>query len=291
MKRTLTFVLAFSVLVPCGGQNRNRLLNDDWRFVRDSLAGAEAVRFDDSSWKTVDLPHDFSLEPLPAGPNTLGPFSRETKGGRSVGYLPGGTGWYRKVFSLDKADAGKSVSLVFDGAYMLTDVWVNGRKAAAHKNGYTPFAFDVTELLNPAGQENVLAVRVVNYGKNSRWYSGSGLYRDVELVADPHDHSLDLRVFQHPVIIGIAPVRLEHSLHFPEQVIRNIADRGQMNIPCLHGTDQMCCLADLPAPQDPDVQQRILLTEICFHALSCLFKNAGSAGDLSPSAGITKRKG
>lgn len=186
MKRTLTFVLAFSVLVPCGGQDRNRLLNDDWRFVRDSLAGAEAARYDDAAWKTVDLPHDFSLEPLPAGPNTLGPFSRETKGGRSVGYLPGGTGWYRKDFSLDKTDAGKSVSLVFDGAYMLTDVWVNGRKAAAHKNGYTPFAFDVTELLNPAGQENVLAVRVVNYGKNSRWYSGSGLYRDVELVVtDP----------------------------------------------------------------------------------------------------------
>ena len=186
MKRTLTFVLAFSVLFPCGGQNRNRLLNDDWHFVRDSLAGAEAVRFDDASWKTVDLPHDFSLEPLPAGPNTLGPFSRETKGGRSVGYLPGGTGWYRKVFSLDKADAGKSVSLVFDGAYMQTDVWVNGKPAAAHKNGYTPFAFDVTQLLNPAGQENVLAVRVVNYGKNSRWYSGSGLYRDVELVVtDP----------------------------------------------------------------------------------------------------------
>ena len=186
MKRTLTFVLAFSVLVPCGGQNRNRLLNDDWRFVRDSLAGAEAVRFNDASWKTVDLPHDFSLEPLPADPNTLGPFSRETKGGRSVGYLPGGTGWYRKVFSLDKADAGKSVSLVFDGAYMQTDVWVNGKPAAAHKNGYTPFAFDVTQLLNPAGQENVLAVRVVNYGKNSRWYSGSGLYRDVELVVtDP----------------------------------------------------------------------------------------------------------
>lgn len=186
MKRTLTFVLAFSVLVPCGGQNRNRLLNDDWRFVRDSLVGAEAVRFDDSSWKTVDLPHDFSLEPLPADPNTLGPFSRETKGGRSVGYLPGGTGWYRKAFTLDKADVGKAVSLVFDGAYMQTDVWVNGKPAAAHKNGYTPFAFDVTQLLAPAGQENVLAVRVVNYGKNSRWYSGSGLYRDVELVVtDP----------------------------------------------------------------------------------------------------------
>ena len=186
LKKTCAALALTLMLLPCEGQERSRVIDGGWKFVRDSLAGAEAVRFDDASWKTVDLPHDFSLEPLPADPNTLGPFSRETKGGRSVGYLPGGTGWYRKVFSLDKDDAGKSVSLVFDGAYMQTDVWVNGKPAAAHKNGYTPFAFDVTQLLNPAGQENVLAVRVVNYGKNSRWYSGSGLYRDVELVVtDP----------------------------------------------------------------------------------------------------------
>lgn len=186
LKKTCAALALTLMLLPCEGQERSRVIDGGWKFVRDSLAGAEAVRFDDSSWKTVDLPHDFSLEPLPADPNTLGPFSRETKGGRSVGYLPGGTGWYRKAFTLDKADAGKAVSLVFDGAYMLTDVWVNGQPAAAHKNGYTPFAFDITDLLAPAGQENVLAVRVVNYGKNSRWYSGSGLYRDVELVVtDP----------------------------------------------------------------------------------------------------------
>ena len=144
------------------------------------------MTYDVSAWKTVSLPHDYSLEPLPATANTLGPFSRETKGGRSVGYLPGGTGWYRKTFKLDSSEAGKRVSLVFDGAYMQTDVWVNGKPASSHKNGYTPFAFDVTDLLNPVGTDNVLAVRVVNYGKNSRWYSGSGLYRDVELVVtDP----------------------------------------------------------------------------------------------------------
>ena len=88
-------MISLSVLLPGMGQERSRGLNDDWKFVRDSLAGAEAVRYDDSAWKTVDLPHDFSLEPLPAGEYTLGPFSRETKGGRSLGYLPGGTGWYR----------------------------------------------------------------------------------------------------------------------------------------------------------------------------------------------------
>ena len=134
----------------------------------------------------MDLPHDFSLEPLPAGENTLGAFSRETKGGRSVGYLPGGTGWYRKTFTLSKADAGKTVNLVFDGAYMQADVWVNGQPAGSHKNGYTPFGLDITSLLNKPGKKNVVAVKVVNYGKNSRWYSGSGLYRDVDLmVTDP----------------------------------------------------------------------------------------------------------
>lgn len=236
MKRTLVLILAISALIPCGGQNRNRLLNDGWRFVRDSLAGAQAVHFDDASWKAVALPHDFSLEPLPAGPNTLGPFSRETKGGRSVGYLPGGTGWYRKAFTLDKADAGKSVSLVFDGAYMQTDVWVNGRPAAAHKNGYTPFAFDVTDLLAPAGQENVLAVRVVNYGKNSRWYSGSGLYRDVELVvADPlHVAQWGTRITTPEVSGNQASVQVEVDL----SNARKKAARAYVSVRILDGKGQ-----------------------------------------------------
>ena len=181
--KNASLILGVCLLVlSCGKQGNKEDFNENWLFVRDSLVGAEAVKFDASAWKTVSLPHDFSLESLPEGENTLGAFSRETKGGRSVGYLPGGTGWYRKTFRLPRADAGKSVSLVFDGAYMVTDVWVNGQPAASHKNGYTPFAFDITELLNPAGRDNVLAVRVVNQGKNSRWYSGSGLYREVELV-------------------------------------------------------------------------------------------------------------
>ena len=189
--RRFPFFLFLSVALlsqACTGEPSPRVasLNDGWSFVRDSLVGAEVVHFDASAWKQVDLPHDFSLEPLPAGENTLGAFSRETKGGRSVGYLPGGTGWYRKTFTLSKADAGKTVNLVFDGAYMQADVWVNGQPAGSHKNGYTPFGLDITSLLNKPGKKNVVAVKVVNYGKNSRWYSGSGLYRDVDLVVtDP----------------------------------------------------------------------------------------------------------
>ena len=180
------FVLLLS---SCGGQEhseRTRIINSDWTFTRDSLSGAEAVAFDDSDWKKVDLPHDFSIEPLEEHEYHLGPFSRAATNARSTGYLPGGTGWYRKDFTLSDNDKGKSVTLVIEGAYMESDVYVNGTHVKAHKHGYTPFGIDITGLLNAPGVENTLAIKVVNYGKNTRWYAGSGLYRDVKLVVtDP----------------------------------------------------------------------------------------------------------
>ncbi|MGO9202231.1 MAG: sugar-binding domain-containing protein [Limisphaerales bacterium] len=116
-----------------------------------------------------------------------GPFDPEASpGGASTGHVLGGTGWYRKHFRLEPADAGKAVSVRFDGVYMDAEVWVNGQSLGSHPYGYTSFAYDLTPYLNPAGQENVLAVCVRNEGKNSRWYSGSGIYRHVWLtVTDP----------------------------------------------------------------------------------------------------------
>ena len=164
---------------------RDLLLNTGWRFVRDSLQGVENPGFDDSGWMTVDLPHDYSMMDLPGGdgPDQIGPFSRLSPGnGNSTGHIIGGTGWYRKSFILSKKDSGKSVILKFDGVYMESEVWVNGKKAGMHKNGYTPFWFDITSLLNSEREPNVIAVRVDNPGRNSRWYSGSGIYRDVHLT-------------------------------------------------------------------------------------------------------------
>ena len=142
---------------------RDRLFNTGWRFVRDSIQGAEVPGFDDSDWMTVDLPHDYSMMDLPGGdrPDQIGPFSRKSPGnGNSTGHVIGGTGWYRKNFMLDKKDAGKTVILKFDGLYMESEVWVNGKKAGIHKNGYTPFWFDITSLLNtPEGIHAGTAVR------------------------------------------------------------------------------------------------------------------------------------
>jgi len=164
---------------------RDRLFDADWRFLRGDVADAQQPGFDDTAWRVLDVPHDWSIEDLVTS-KSVGPFSPESPGGPSTGHVLGGTGWYRKHFVLSKADADKQVSVRFDGVYMDSEVWLNGHSLGRHPYGYTPFAFDLTAHLKPAGQTNVLAVRVRNLGKNSRWYSGSGIYRHVWVtVANP----------------------------------------------------------------------------------------------------------
>lgn len=167
---------------------RDRIFNSGWKFIRDSVPDAEKVDFDDSKWITVDLPHDYSIMDLP-GDDTkdqIGPFSVRSPGGSGTGYVIGGTGWYRKHFTLKKSDAGKTVILRFDGVYMNSEIWVNGYLVGNHPYGYTPFWLNITQYLNKPGEDNVIAVKVNNTGRNARWYSGSGIYRNVYLtVIDP----------------------------------------------------------------------------------------------------------
>ena len=180
-----------ALLAGCTGTNvpnRERNFSLGWLFSLGALEGAEAPDYDDATWTTVDLPHDFALIPLPGGDtdDQVGPFTKQSEGINQTGHFKGGTGWYRKTFTVAAADAGKVHTLVIDGAYMETDVWVNGQKVGDNKHGYTPFALDLTPALRPAGEPNVVAIRVENNGKNSRWYSGSGLYREVKmLVTNP----------------------------------------------------------------------------------------------------------
>jgi beta-galactosidase len=175
---------------------RDRSFDLDWRFLRADAPGAEVPEFKDSTWRKLDVPHDWSIEDLPAADasapdssatNRVGPFDpSQSKGAASTGYVVGGTAWYRKHFKLASADAKKLVAVRFDGVYMNADFWINGHSLGNHPYGYTSFEFDLTPYLNPAGKENVLAVRVRNDGKNSRWYSGSGIYRHTWLtVTEP----------------------------------------------------------------------------------------------------------
>jgi len=153
--------------------------DDNWRFGRAD--DASQPDFDDSTWRSVYLPHDWSIEDLPPSedcPRRTGPFDPDLSGGKgATGHFVGGVAWYRKRFVLK---ATEHAEVQFEGAYCTSDVWLNGNHLGTHVHGYTPFNFDMTPFLKVDG-ENVLAVRVANVGSNSRWYTGSGLYRHVWL--------------------------------------------------------------------------------------------------------------
>jgi beta-galactosidase len=133
---------------------------------------AAAPGFDDSAWRALTLPHDWSIEQQPAAGN-----------GGSVGYFPGGLGWYRKTFTLPRSMAGRTISVDFDGVYMNSYVYLNGTLLGNHPYGYTAFSFDVSSAVHTDGRTpNVLAVVVQNKTPSSRWYSGSGITRNVHLT-------------------------------------------------------------------------------------------------------------
>jgi len=168
------------------GLGREQAFDLDWRFFRGVADGLEAPGADDSSWRRVDLPHDWSVEDVPGGqsPRQLGPFDKTAVGGTATGYTQGGEGWYRKRFRLKALPADARVEIAFDGISVTSEVWLNGHLLGTHVHGYTPFAYDLTPWLVRDG-ENVLAVRARNLGRNSRWYAGSGIYRHVTLNIFP----------------------------------------------------------------------------------------------------------
>ena len=185
MKKIFFLFCCLSCFVLCkaqdGADNRSMLFDADWRFLKDSTVNASGISFDDSKWRVLDLPHDWSIEDLPdQSDSVIGPFTKKSIGATATGYTVGGIGWYRKHFTLNNI-ADKKVTIYFDGVYMNSDVWINGHHLGNHPYGYTPFYYDLTPYLKKT-DENVLAVRVRNQGKNSRWYSGSGIYRHVWLT-------------------------------------------------------------------------------------------------------------
>lgn len=156
------------------GSERSADFNQGWKFTLSDAAGAQNQTFDDSKWENLSLPHDYSIDQE---------YSTSNEG--ESGFLPGGIGWYRKTFSLDESVQGKNVRIDFDGVYMNSDVYINGHHLGNHPYGYTPFSYDLSPYLNYEG-DNVISVRVNHQIPSSRWYSGSGIYRDVKLtITDP----------------------------------------------------------------------------------------------------------
>ena len=147
------------------------LFNNNWRFNLSDVKEGSSSTLDDSKWRKLDLPHDWSVE------GTLSPDKASC-----TGYLPGGIGWYRKTFTVPDSEKNKKVYIYFEGVYNHSEVFINGTSVGKRQNGYISFMFDLTPHLK-IGQENLLSVRVDHsLEKDSRWYSGSGIYRDVYMV-------------------------------------------------------------------------------------------------------------
>jgi len=190
--RTLLQIILLSCLFTlasyavCHAQDSRAISFDkSWCFRKDTLTGAEQPQYSDKGWRLLNLPHDWSIEDLPNQKEgeVQGPFTQASLGKAATGFTEGGIGWYRKTFTLNDAYKAKKTYILFDGVYMDADVWINGHHLGNHPYGYTSFSYDLTNFLNPIGKANVIAVRAKNIGKNSRWYSGSGIYRHVWLLA------------------------------------------------------------------------------------------------------------
>ena len=146
----------------------------NWTFNLGDAAHAEDAGFNDASWRKLNLPHDWSIEL---------PFDSTSPTGTGGGALRGGLGWYRKIFTLPASDKGKNIFIDFDGVYCNSEVFINGHSLGVRPNGYISFRYDLTSFLKYGNEKNVIAVKVDNSKQpNSRWYSGSGIYRNVWLV-------------------------------------------------------------------------------------------------------------
>lgn len=175
---TILFFLSITLLlftINVFGQQGRMITDFDkgWHFQLGNVSGGENPGFIDAKWRLLNLPHDWSIE---------GKFSKENPASPEGGALPGGIGWYRKTFTVPSSSKNKLVYIDFDGVYQKSDVWINGHHLGFRPNGYISFRYELTPYLNFDGS-NTIAVKVDNSVQpNSRWYSGSGIYRNVWLV-------------------------------------------------------------------------------------------------------------
>jgi beta-galactosidase len=175
----VAFILCISFLSGYAqvDMERKQLFDYDWKFFLGDVSEAKSNDFNDQNWRKLDLPHDWSIE---------GKIHPKNATGGGGGYFPSGIGWYRKIFLVPDNWKAKKASIYFEGVYMNSEVFINGKSLGVYPYGYSSFSYDLTPYLN-FGKENVIAVRVDNSQQmNSRWYSGSGIYRHVwMIVTDP----------------------------------------------------------------------------------------------------------
>lgn len=189
-------------------------INDNWRFIRQDVKNAENMDFNDSRWQQIDLPHDWSVK------GQLSPTLASC-----TGYLPGGIGWYRKTINIPANRQNEKVYLYFEGVYNRSDVYINGQHLGNRPNGYISFMYDATPYVK-FGQENLIAVRVDHSrSADSRWYTGSGIYRDVWLVYANPVHIAQWGVYAYPEVS-----KNRGTLNVEVEVINDSKNAGKLTI-------------------------------------------------------------
>ena len=198
MKRITSLLLVVLAIIPAAAQEKARIvqsLNFGWRFHSGDVTNGENVKFDDSAWQTVNVPHDFQISQPWIAPEK-GEKADNSDAASNVksrlssrGFKEMGIGWYRKTVTPDASWRGKRVVIDFEGIMLVGDVYLNGRRIGGTEYGYLGFEADISKLLK-YGEENVIAVKAdTRKPENSRWYTGGGLYRDVTLViTDPQQY-------------------------------------------------------------------------------------------------------
>lgn len=167
--------------------NNKQSFDFDWRFALGDIPNAQEPDFDDSEWRLLDVPHDYSIEHG---------FDKNNKSGGGGGFVFGGIGWYRKQFVVDETSENKKTFILFNGIYRNSEVWINNHYLGIRPYGYSSFYYDLTPHLNPAGETNIIAVKAnTSEQMNSRWYTGAGIYRHVWLITTDKVHFDEWGVF------------------------------------------------------------------------------------------------
>lgn len=225
-KKLVSFLVLFVTFLFGIAQPRETVdFNGDWSFTLEDDLQFRRADFVAADWKKIALPHDWSIG---------FDFGEEYPAGNAGGALPGGVGWYRKDFSLPEEDKGKHIVLHFGGVYRYAEVWINDRYLGKNINGYLSFEHDLTPYLHYGNKPNVVAVRVDNsLQPNSRWYTGSGIYRDVKLEKRSSVHLLRAETFitTPEVTIEKSTLRIQSALNRatakPSRILVKLQDKNQ----------------------------------------------------------------
>ena len=233
---------------------RKQLFDYDWKFFSGDAPSASAKDFIDKNWRCLDLPHDWSIE---------GKLDPENPTGGGGGYFPAGIGWYRKKFDVPPAWKGKCISIYFEGVYMNSEVFINGKSLGVHPYGYTTFSYDLTPYLD-FGRENVLSVKVDNSKQmNCRWYSGSGIYRHVwMIVTNPvHVATWGVNITTPQVSAEKATVQIKTLVKNQTNLSQSIILKTSLLNINADNTGHNQTEVELPANSEKEIEQHITISK------------------------------